>query len=1229
MANCPNKNSQDWKNLVDKYGETLAFTVFLRAGEKIPSLKEAEELLKKEPIKPENISESIITLYQASDADETNEVIEEALEDLTNDRFLIVRKAQKFQLDDYNRQLGRLRDARKVASSEDKKKSINKQILDLTQRITSLEEDMELAKAIKRIEDLKYFGDKAIERVRELSQKAELSIGEIEEANRLIELWQAIGDFSNDIGDDNHPIFTEQELKSERLKHGWTDDDGTKHNGFSYYKEQMDSLSRPINKRAAEYVLDFVRSTLNHPYFTKEDIFKAISDVSWLRSRTLDLSRVPDAMVQAISKAMFKANNAARREADEKIEQWEKLWKAAYPFIKNNPDIFVQLRRDGSKTGNLVYRFSQDFFDEETILREKARNSKNKKDWDNYQKWLKDNTIFFDVRILFNEDGSIKNTPEAEAHKKELLDILGEKGYQYYLNHQTKLLSEYNELKEAKKDSLDDGTLSLEEQEFQLSAWEKENSPFINLDRVLDGTEVKVGNTLVRRGRRNFNVSVPRKVRLSDGKQTGFYDPKFQQIENNAPVYELYTYLLDTLRELRFVVPESQRRNMQINSLPTVKESLIAQFFKGPLKLGAAPIIDKLSEYVRSKDAPPIETDEQSLSTGRFRRRSSTSFVINNEEEIRKYIAEKTIGFVNDNNKQPDRETITKWRQEAENKLAQEKSFDLDNVMRLYIVQALAYKHKSATEDILNLAQESFGSRKRILTNLAGKEIKDQYGNPQTVQGGLKHISELMDYTTDIFYGKPRRAVEGKVVKVYTPSEKKRRAELEDLIQKNQDNFDNKSIDETEFLSNKERLERQLEELGGYVTATSIADSALKWTQLLGMGFNVIAGGVNLLTGLYENSSRAADGRLFNGKQLRSSYWQVLQTILGHHLDTKIASKIRAIDKVFDVTKQAINELYKSDSFRKKFKFIDPYIISERTEFINQMPIILAWMKNKKVTGPNGKEASLFDALGQDGKIKDGYILDSTKSNKEALLDIEVTINQIIKETHGNYDTNSPILAKKTVTGRALLQFRSWMPEMFERRFGKELDNWQIGIKEKGRYISIVDMLKAKDANGDSYGALNMLMWTTKQLLRKSFFMSTRFNDRLNEVDAANMRANLFEAQVLIGLTILLLSLKGLVPDDDDKKKYFYALINLGNRFRSDILLYTNPVEFDNISKNILPISNIISSVRRWSLAVQDAVVDWDEEHWHKVLMQTLRSTPGFSQALRTYRYGDKVLSQW
>lgn len=31
MANCPNKNSQDWKNLVDKYGETLAFTVFFKS----------------------------------------------------------------------------------------------------------------------------------------------------------------------------------------------------------------------------------------------------------------------------------------------------------------------------------------------------------------------------------------------------------------------------------------------------------------------------------------------------------------------------------------------------------------------------------------------------------------------------------------------------------------------------------------------------------------------------------------------------------------------------------------------------------------------------------------------------------------------------------------------------------------------------------------------------------------------------------------------------------------------------------------------------------------------------------------------------------------------------------------------------------------------------------------------------------------------------------------------
>jgi hypothetical protein len=37
------------------------------------------------------------------------------------------------------------------------------------------------------------------------------------------------------------------------------------------------------------------------------------------------------------------------------------------------------------------------------------------------------------------------------------------------------------------------------------------------------------------------------------------------------------------------------------------------------------------------------------------------------------------------------------------------------------------------------------------------------------------------------------------------------------------------------------------------------------------MGFNVIAGGINLIQGWMENSIRAADGRFFNQTQLNQS----------------------------------------------------------------------------------------------------------------------------------------------------------------------------------------------------------------------------------------------------------------------------------------------------------------------------------------------------------------------
>lgn len=73
--------------------------------------------------------------------------------------------------------------------------------------------------------------------------------------------------------------------------------------------------------------------------------------------------------------------------------------------------------------------------------------------------------------------------------------------------------------------------------------------------------------------------------------------------------------------------------------------------------------------------------------------------------------------------------------------------------------------------------------------------------------------------------------------------------------------FNNGKIDEAKLAKSNKIIDDKIAKLGGYVALSKIGDNLLKYTQLKGMGFNVIAGGVNLLTGWMENSIRAADGR--------------------------------------------------------------------------------------------------------------------------------------------------------------------------------------------------------------------------------------------------------------------------------------------------------------------------------------------------------------------------------
>ena len=47
MANvCPNTSSQAWRDLVNRFGEDIAWALYVKSGDNIPTLRQALETLK-------------------------------------------------------------------------------------------------------------------------------------------------------------------------------------------------------------------------------------------------------------------------------------------------------------------------------------------------------------------------------------------------------------------------------------------------------------------------------------------------------------------------------------------------------------------------------------------------------------------------------------------------------------------------------------------------------------------------------------------------------------------------------------------------------------------------------------------------------------------------------------------------------------------------------------------------------------------------------------------------------------------------------------------------------------------------------------------------------------------------------------------------------------------------------------------------------------------------------
>lgn len=386
------------------------------------------------------------------------------------------------------------------------------------------------------------------------------------------------------------------------------------------------------------------------------------------------------------------------------------------------------------------------------------------------------------------------------------------------------------------------------------------------------------------------------------------------------------------------------------------------------------------------------------------------------------------------------------------------------------------------------------------------------------------------------------------------------------------------------------------------------------------MGLNPIAGSVNILIAWMENSIRAADGRWFNETQYNESMRDVFASVFSKK-ESPLKSKLIALEKRFSLVEDASQELYQRvDGLGKVV-----YVIVRKTEFVNVVSMATAMMRNIPVKNDKGEVSNLYEAFDNNGNIKEGWKLSEEMSDSDFLAEVAIRIRRIKHKTQGNY--GDKLKGKEHLFGRMIFQFRTWMPEMYNARFGKS-DYDPILKKEiKGRWRSI-STLMGSEFEGNQFTAAENVIHTLKQLGKKILFMRTSFDGRMSESDAANMKANLMELHFLLGTMLLMLVLRAAVDDDDEKRNFtFNMLINLTTRMQNDILVFANPMTFEEINKNVLPVMGVLTGAAGVVRAVKNEFSD-DERKSGKSLEKLAKETPILSQGIRAYNYAAKEIAK-
>ena len=949
-----------------------------------------------------------------------------------------------------------------------------------------------------------------------------------------------------------------------------------------------------------------------------EDIFLHFKDINGLEANVLDISRVDNPMLSSIFLHLKKTNIRTTDEVHALIKEIDKIEAKTKKALKARGDkelydVFRQRTANGKLTGHLINRYSHAFYKDLKKYLGNVRKNGTETSYAMLINWAKDNTKNINLHYIVPENVYKEGELEkAETYKTKLKEELGENHYNEFIEEQTKMLNAFHEKRKgylrylitqySGAETIEE-VLEIKDAFTRYAKWLITNSPYVfykqyNKDKIAyGGTDTDYRNI-------NYVKFIPTK--------DSYYENNFKVIENDKELFDFYNYFDKIDKELRQYLPTKDKIGLAINGIPHIDKVLLEQYQDKGMKAGLLPIWDAMKTAVRKNEEGIVDYTNRDPVTETEEKELGVNLTRNNSQAINDYIALKRTEYFIKYPKAPEKEVAEKmdtWREEIVDKLAQKKSYDLPKVLRVYALTTIAFKHKAQIEDTIKLAQNVFNRQKEYLRNNRGELMTDEAGRyrPLNPAQSFKNAKKQFDYFIDTYYGDVREDEGVTTSKVLTSEDKAKQREINNLLVKLKANLDAGIISQEDYDTRRNGLEQQLDRLGGVAVWSRRGDALLKYIQLKGMGWNIMSGLANIGFGYISNIIEGSGGQVYTSNQLYKAYGMVMNSVLRNTTFNKVttsnAVKIRSLMDKWDVLKDASKELFQSPMTivtTNKTKWLAPYNLVQRAEYVNQAPVMIAMMFNKKYK-VGDKEIDLWEAFDENGEWK---VNEYGEEPTELISNFRIALDQTIKMNHGNYDPVSALAVKQKFVGRALSQFRSWMYEGFAIRWEKEKYDKALNLTRKGRYRSLGLFYKNRVGNaegileglkGVAEGTSSILKGFVRSATFGKVFSNADFSEYMGEdfsaTDVANMRKVMTELLLLVSIynAHLMLTLAAANLDDEEDKNKLYItnlLFNQGLRLKMDILLYLNPTEFKNILRDLIPATSIISDFIGWTDSV-------------------------------------------